>query len=303
MDNKNNIISKIYYDKSGYGSIKTTFEDARKVDKSITLNDVKIFFNDNVEKKDNLKGFNSFVAPHNHYEYQADLFFIPDDEFLENQNFKVGMLMIDIFSKYMVVVPIKSKSEGDVAAGLIECLHKMSHKPKILYTDDEKSLSSYAIQKYLKEQNINHIITRTHAWFGERAIRTFKDMLYKRVEHSKDKNIQWNSLIYEILLTYNNKLRNNITKFTPAEARKSENEFNVRINLLLNKQHSRIYPPLEVGSKVKIYRKKRTGEKERTSKWSDNVYEVEKITHSFGQPYFKLNGLDRLYLRNELLKV
>ena len=91
MDNKNNIISKIYFDKSGYGSIKTTFDDARKKDKYITLNDVQSFFKSNVEKKDNLKGFNSFVAPHNYYENQADLFFIPDDGFLENQNFKVGM--------------------------------------------------------------------------------------------------------------------------------------------------------------------------------------------------------------------
>ena len=72
---KNNIISKIYYDKSGFGSIKTTFEDARKVNKSITLDDVKQFFNNNVEEKENLKGFNSFVAPHSNYEYQADLFF------------------------------------------------------------------------------------------------------------------------------------------------------------------------------------------------------------------------------------
>ena len=39
----NNIISKIYYDKSGFGSIKTTFEEARKVDKSITLEDIKFF--------------------------------------------------------------------------------------------------------------------------------------------------------------------------------------------------------------------------------------------------------------------
>ena len=40
---KNNIISKIYYDRSGFGSIKTTLEDARKVNKSITLDDVKKF--------------------------------------------------------------------------------------------------------------------------------------------------------------------------------------------------------------------------------------------------------------------
>ena len=30
---KTNIISKIYYDESGFGSIKTTLEDARKVNK------------------------------------------------------------------------------------------------------------------------------------------------------------------------------------------------------------------------------------------------------------------------------
>ena len=68
-------------------------------------------------------------------------FFIPDDEFFHNQNFKVGMIMIANFSKYMVVVPIKSKSEGDVAAGLLDCFHKMGKKPEILYTDDEPSLS------------------------------------------------------------------------------------------------------------------------------------------------------------------
>ena len=51
MSNKNDIISKIYFDKSGYGSMKTTLDDARKIDKSIKINDVKQFFNNNVEKR------------------------------------------------------------------------------------------------------------------------------------------------------------------------------------------------------------------------------------------------------------
>ena len=110
-------------------------------------------------------------------------------------------------------------------------------------------------------KNIKHIITRGHAVFAERAVRKFKSMLYKRVEHSKDQNLQWNKLIYEVLLTYNNKLKNTITKHTPADARKSDNEFNVRINLLLNKQHSRIYPILNEGDKVNIFRKKKPARK------------------------------------------
>ena len=80
MDNKNAIISKIYFDKSGYGSIKTTFEDARKKDNSITIEDVKQFFNEKVNKKTQLKGYNSFVAPYAYCEFQFDLFFIQDLE-------------------------------------------------------------------------------------------------------------------------------------------------------------------------------------------------------------------------------
>ena len=211
--------------------------------------------------------------------------------------------MIDIFTKYISITPIKSKSEGDVAAGLIECLHKMKKNPEIIYSDDETSLNTNAIQTYLKENNIKHIITRSHAWVAERAVRTIKDMLYKRIDNSKSDNPQWTDYIFEILLTYNNKLKHSATKYTPKEARESKNELNVKLNLILHKKHTRTYPILEVGSKVKIFRKKRTGEKERTSHFSDNVYEVEKIITSLGQTFFILNGLEKHYMRSELLKV
>lgn len=35
------------------------------------------------------------------------------------------------------------------------------------------------------------IITRSHAWFAERFIRTFKLELFKRIENSKKENVQW----------------------------------------------------------------------------------------------------------------
>jgi hypothetical protein len=60
---------------------------------------------------------------------------------------------------------------------------------------------------------------------------------------------------------------------------------------------------LSIGDKVKIYRKKEPGEKERTSNWSSNTYEVETIAKSHGQTYFKVEGVAREYSRHELLKV
>ena len=54
--------------------------------------------------------------------------------------------MLICFTKYAVVVPIKSKTEDDIAAGIIECIHKMCKKPEIIYTDDEGALHRPSIQ-------------------------------------------------------------------------------------------------------------------------------------------------------------
>ena len=132
---KDDIISKVYYDRSGFGSRSRTLEEAREKDQTITMSDINEFFRKNVEQKRKHVGSNSFVAPHSGWEYQMDLFFIND---LDNQKFRVGVLMIDIFDKFMHVVAIKGKKEEDLASGMIECLHKMGKKPKIIFTDDEQ---------------------------------------------------------------------------------------------------------------------------------------------------------------------
>ena len=197
--NKDDIISKVYYDRSGFGSKNRTLEETREKDITITMSDINECFRKNVDQKRKPVGSNSFVASHSAYEYQMDLFFIND---LQDQKFRVGMLMSDIFDKFMHVVAIEGKKEEDLASGMIECLHKMGKKPKIILTDDEAAMNKEAIQKYLQEQNIEHHRTRAHPNFSERAIRTFKDLLYRRVDADEKKgknNIQWTDYLFEIL--------------------------------------------------------------------------------------------------------
>ena len=101
--NKQKIINDIYYDYSGFGSRATTLKDAREKDKSITKEDVEEFFRKNVEEKRKPRGENSFVAPHAYFEYQVDLFFISKND-LENQKFRIGFVLIDIFSLNMLLL-------------------------------------------------------------------------------------------------------------------------------------------------------------------------------------------------------
>ena len=100
MTDKNEIISKIYNDPAGFSSIKTTFEDARKKDKNITLENVKQWFQSNIEQKKQLRGFNSYVANEPKFEYQIDLFFITAKDF-PNETYIGGVLCIDIFTKFI----------------------------------------------------------------------------------------------------------------------------------------------------------------------------------------------------------
>ena len=244
-EQKDKVINDIYFEESGFGSIKTTYADARLKDKRITLKYVQEWFSKNVGNNKQPGGTNSFVAQAAFDEYQIDLFFIND---LEKQKFKVGLVCIDIFSKFAAVIPIKSKDTGDVAAGVIEAIVKMGRKPKMIYTDDEAAQSTTALKTYFEEEKIKHYITRKHAAFAERFIRTFKGMLYKRIDSTKNKKTetdpQWIDYVYQVMLTYNNKSVHSSTRKIPADAMKDTHQVDVKANLEIRAMKNRKYPHL-----------------------------------------------------------
>ena len=304
--NKDDVIKNIYFDRSGFGSVATTFKDAKAKEPSITLNDVKEWFRKNVEQKRKQRGTNSFVAPFNNHTYQVDIFFVGKTDFENTQKFRAGLVLIDVLSKYAVVVPIKSKDTYDVIKGTKEALKKMGEKPQLIYTDDERAIAGEDFQEFVEGEGIKLYRTRNHPAFAERFIRTFKDKLFKRVEADEKKgkeNIQWIDYIFEIMLTYNNKDIHSAIGMTPNKARNKDNEFRARLNILMKARKEKLYPEIKVGDKVKIIRKKAITEKERTSNFLQGEYTVEAITKSLGQTYFKMTDHPRKLMRHELLKV
>ena len=80
-------------------------------------------------------------------------------------------------------------------------------------------------------------------------------------------------------------------------------QYMLKNNIELQASFTRKYPELEIGSSVKIYKKKTLGQKERVSRFSPVVFTINNITEQHGQKYYKVEGKERLYLRVELLKV
>ncbi len=255
MSDKESIIAKSYYDLAGFSSAAQHLADARKLDKTITMQDIKDWRAKNIEVKKQLRGSNSFVAQHPYQEYQADLIFMDKDY---EPKYTIAISIIDIFSKYATVIPISSKQPGDVLAGLIEGFDKMSKKPKILFTDNEGSFNSNLVKEYCKDHNIEQLFTNNHAAFVERFTRSFKDMIYKRVEALKK---PWTEFINPVLVTYNYKNAHSSTGKTPNEARKPENDIDVKLNLESRAKKTREYPEIEIGDKVKIFKKKTLAQK------------------------------------------
>lgn len=299
---KDEIIEFVYHDLAGYGSMQDTLKEAKLKDKSITINDVKNWFDKNVEKKRQLKGYNSFVASEPFQEFQIDIGFFTD---LKDPQYQAGLFVIDIFTKYATIIPMTNTKAPTFLEALKKSFENMNGKPKSIYSDNEGSWHNQKVKEYLDSNDIKLIITLNHAHFVERFIRTIKSMIYKRIEAAEKKNnkVTWHELLYPVLLTYNKRMVHSATKFTPFEATKPSNKIDVKINLLMKVKHQRKYPELEIGDKVKVYKKRERYSKERISVWEQNTHTIEEISYFRGQPFYKVSGKTHQYSRSELLKV
>ena len=194
----------------------------------------------------------------------------------------------------------ESKSES-VLEALQEAVKKMGD-PMSIYSDNGGAFQS-VVKKFFEDEGIEHIVTQTHANVAERFIRTIKNMIHDRVRFNK---AGWTSMLPPVLKKYNSTTHSS-TKMTPNQAHKDENNSTVRINLTLRENNKRKYPNIKEGDSVKYYHKKRgnyTDRKEYNSKRSQQSHKVEKIKYDMmGNKTYKLEGLQKPYLRHELLLV
>ena len=85
------------------------------------------------------------------------------------------MICTDACSNYCAIVPIKGKSESNLALGLIACINKMSGNPKVIMTDGEGAIKNSGLfHKYFTEHQITYVSSRGRHVFAERMIRTFQ---------------------------------------------------------------------------------------------------------------------------------
>ena len=191
-------------------------------------------------------------------QWAADLV---DVQKLKKHNKGVNHLLtiVDVFSKYAWVVPMKQKTGPQTAVALTSLFKSSKRSPQKLQTDDGKEFYNKHVAKALKENDVRHFSTAGDAKASvvERFNRTFKERLYRYMTTYNTPS--YLSSLPALVEGYNASFHRSIG-MGPKEV-DDDNARRVWDKLYGEKKKKKKQPFLEVGDKVRLNEKHRTFQK------------------------------------------
>ena len=100
-----------------------------------------------------------------------------------NKGFRFLLCVIDIFSKYAWVIPLKGKKGVSVVNAFQKILDKSKRKPNKIWVDKGSEFYNSSFKKWLKDNDIElySIHNEGKSIVAERFIRALKNKIYKYI--------------------------------------------------------------------------------------------------------------------------
>jgi len=181
---KRDKINKIYTDSEnpgGYSGVQNLFIAVKEKHPEITKKDIKTFLESNLTyslfKNRRLQFPRSKFVPLGYMtNLQVDL---GDFQSLskENYGFRYMLIAVDVLSRMVFAVPVKSKSSVDMIPAFEEIFNQMPHLPSEIFSDKGYEFESKEMKKYFEDKGIAKFTSSTgdtKAAVAERFIRTVK---------------------------------------------------------------------------------------------------------------------------------
>ena len=67
-------------------------------------------------------------------------------------------------------------------------------------------------------------------------------------------------------------MKHSATGFTPKQARKPSNQFKVKLDLTMKGKKNRVYPDLDVGDEVKVFKRSESQTKKKESEIGHRIF-------------------------------
>ena len=194
-----------------------------------------------------------------------------------NKGFRFLLCVIDIYSKYAWVVPLKDKKGVNIVNAFQSILNKSNRKSNKIWVDKGSEFYNRSMKSWLEKNYIEMYSTHNERKFivSERFIRTIKNKIYKHMT-SLSKNMYIDKLD-DIVNGYNNR-KHRTTKMKPNDVK--DNTY-----IVFGKEVNDNDPKFKVGDHVGTSKYKNIFTKGYTPNWSEEVFAIKKIKNTVPWTY------------------
>ena len=252
------LLSHIYTDvknTASFSSPQKLYKAAKKSNSSITLGEVEHFLES--QKSYTLHcHFNSrfrwrkVLACRVGYQFQANLInYAPLKR--DNKGASFLLSVIDVFSRYAMLVPIKNK-QGDMVWDALVTVFDHMGSPIKLQTDKGKEFYNFHVRELLRKKTVHHFSTEqdVKAQIVEHFNRMLREVIKCYMTHST--SLRYIDILPDFLARYNNRPHSSIYPYSPASVTK-ENERAVHKLQYSDYLHERwLHHKYEIGGHVCI---------------------------------------------------
>ena len=241
------------------------------------------------------------VAFHLNEIWQIDIYDVSRFE-SSNKKFKYMFAVVDVFSRFAYIIPMKNKDIESTSKAIEELLSYNKIKPNLIMSDNDSSFTGLEFQKVLVKNDIHHDPNAVgdHNSLGiiDNFAKRIKRILTAQFLQTKKKN--WIDTIQKIIRTYNNSPHKSLGGFTPAEVMSNDDkgitDYIFTINTIKSKNNISA-TDLKIGDSVRI--KITDGFQKGTDpRYSGKVHKIKEI---YGRNMILDN--DKKYTRQQLLQV
>ena len=295
---KEDILKDVYYDpKTGLVSIEKLFQRVKK--HGITRADIKKFIAEQdvaqVHKKVAKPIYSSIYASGVDHIWQADLCDMAK-YCGSNSNYKFLLCIVDVYSRYAFVFPMKSKNKNVVVSCFIQLFAK--RKPRNLTTDLGSKFNNKEMKALLNRVGVKHymadVADHTKMGLVERFNRTLKTLISRYMTAAKTR--KYIEVLPDLVTNYNTTHHQFLGK-PPADVRTGDYK-------ITKEPAGEEFRKFTVGDRVRLLQDTPLFQKGYVGRWSKGVYEIADVeNYKFVIANSAGKILDKRYKHYELQKV
>ena len=246
----------------------------------------------------------------------------------QNEGYKFLLVLIDIFSRFLFIVPLKNKQHQNITDGL-KYIFLKGRKPHTLRTDKGSEFKNRWVKSFLKKEGVHTIYTQneTKANYAERVIRTMKNLMYRYF--IKNRTYRYVDVLQDLVTSYNQRPHRSLGEYAPATVNK-KNADEMRLisylsttkkkptastskleksneSMTKKKRYKRIFK-YKIGDDVRISQLKHSFQRDYQQKWTEEYFKISKRYQRDGIPVYKIKDLaddpiEGTFYESELQKV